>query len=85
MLDVFILCNNNKGISLHDKEIKISQFAADTDLALDGSENSVKHTIDILKLYADVFRLKVNFDKTSLAVWFGSLKVQYCHIKHSSK
>ena len=44
-----------------------------------------KHTIDMLKLYADVLRLKVNFDKTSLAVWFGSLKVKFCHVKHSSK
>ena len=38
-------------------------------------------SIDILKLYADVLRLKVNFDKTSLAVWFGSLIVKYCHVK----
>ena len=46
------------------------------------SENSFKHTTDMLKLYADISGLKVNFGKTK-AVLLGSRK--YCRVKYSSK
>ena len=51
-------------------------------MTLDGYENSVKRTIDTVKLYADISGLKANFDKTKAAC-FGSLK--YCHVKYPSE
>ena len=77
VLGILIRSNNSiKEICIQDKEIKLSQFADDTNLTLDGSEDSFKHTINTLKLFADISDisgLKIFFDKTN-AVWFGSLK-----------
>lgn len=71
-----ILIRNNKhikGIRVGDKEFVISQYADDTSCILDGSENSLKNTLLVLKFYADISGLGVNVDKTSV-VWFGSRK-----------
>ena len=77
---ILIRSNNSiKEICIQDKEIKLSQFADDTNLTLDGSEDSFKHTINTLKLFADISDisgLKIFFDKTN-AVWFGSLKFKW--------
>ena len=61
--------------------MKLSQFADDTNLTLDVSEDSFKHTINTVKLYADISGLKINFDKTNV-IWFDCLK--YCRRKYSS-
>ena len=66
---ILIRSNNNiKGICIQDKEMKLSQFADDTNLTLDVSEDSFKHTINTLKLFADISDisgLKIDFDKTN--------------------
>ena len=57
--------NNIKGICIQDKEIELSQFADETNLTLDGSEDTFKHAINTLKLFADISGLKIDFDKTN--------------------
>ena len=46
-----MLRNNNdiRGIIINNKEYKISQYADDTQLFLNGSENSVRETLDVLQ------------------------------------
>ena len=43
--------NNNdiRGIIIDNKEYKISQYADDTQLFLNGSENSLRETLDVLQ------------------------------------
>ena len=80
---IFILCaeilgkmiRNNKdikGIHINNKEFKLSQYADDTQLLLDGSEISLKEALRALKQYYIMSGLKINVDKTR-ALWIGSL------------
>ena len=80
---IFILCadilrkiiRNNKdikGIQINNKELKLSQYANDTHLLLDGAENSLKGALRTLKQYYIMSGLKINVDKTR-ALWIGSL------------
>ena len=62
-----------KGIKLREKEILLSQFADDTTLFLDGSKRSFEQAIHIIKKFADISGLKMNYDKTQV-VWIGSKK-----------
>ena len=83
---LFILCveilanairNNDeiKGICILDSECKVSQYADDTTLILDGADNSVKHSLNLLDSFAELSGLKVNYEKTE-ALWIGSLCLQ---------
>ena len=80
---VFILCaeilgkmiRDNKvlkGIRINGKEFRLSQYADDTQLFLDGTEQSLKETLKILNLYYSMSGLKINIEKTR-AIWIGSL------------
>ena len=64
---------NIKGIVVDDIEFKVSQFADDTVLFLDGSANSMNSTFRTLEEFANISGLRVNIDKTQ-AVWIGSQK-----------
>lgn len=79
---LFILCaeilavlirneTNITGIKIGNHEFRISQYADDTSLLLDGSEKSLQTCIKILKFYAD--GLCINMEKTQV-VWIGSKK-----------
>lgn len=81
---IFILCaeilaemvrynSNIKGIFVTDTEFKLSQYADDTTLLLDGSERSLRHSLLTLKLYASFSGLNINVEKTKV-VWIGSMK-----------
>ena len=81
--NIFIFCaeilgkmiRNNKdikGIHINNKEFKLSQYADDTQLLLDGSEISLKEALRTLKQYYIMSGLKINVDKTR-ALWIGSL------------
>jgi len=59
-----------KGYILFDKEIKISQFADDTTLFLDGSQESFEYCIRTILEYTKYSGLAMNNDKTKV-VWFG--------------
>ena len=60
-----------KGISIDRLEFKISQYADDTSLLLDGSEESLNVSLNLLKWFEGISGLKVNFEKTQV-IWIGS-------------
>jgi hypothetical protein len=62
-----------KGIVIGKNENKISQYADDTELTLEGDEHSFIQAIDTIQLFGKVSGLKLNTDK-SCAVWLGSKK-----------
>jgi hypothetical protein len=51
-------------------EHKLSQFADDTSLILDGSEKSLNEALLELDWYAKLSGLNINFTKTQV-VWIG--------------
>ena len=62
---------NIKGISVNNQEVKISQYADDTTLILDGSLKSLSYSLDLLDDFGKVSGLKLNDRKTE-ALWIGS-------------
>ncbi len=81
---IFVLCaeilasmiredTNIKGISINDMNFKITQYADDTTLILDGTEDSLKYAFETLHRFREMSGLKINIDKT-VAVWIGSYK-----------
>ena len=80
---IFILCvevlgqmirnsKDVKGIVINNKEFKLSQYADDTQMFLDGSESSLKHAFITLQKFYQMSGLKINLDKTK-ALWIGSM------------
>ena len=78
---IFILCaeilsirirqnKHIKGILIGKNEIKISQFADDTSLFLDGSEQSLGASVNELNTFASISGLRMNFSKTNV-IWIG--------------
>ena len=65
--------DNITGVLLWDMMFKIGQYADDTFLLLDGSEKSLRTSLEIFNSFYLCSGLKLNFDKTS-AVWLGSMK-----------
>ena len=79
---IFVLCveilgirlrNNKKikGIEVGNLPILISQYADDTTLILNGSEMSLKESINELNTFAKISGLKLNVDKTQV-IWIGN-------------
>ena len=62
-----------RGIKISGTECKLSQYADDTTMILDGSELSFSRTLYLLDIFADISGVKVNYEKTE-ALWIGSLK-----------
>ena len=56
-----------RGITVKDKEIKLSQYADDTTLILDGSEESLK----IIEHFGNISGLRLK-DKKTEALWIGA-------------
>ena len=74
ILSIMMRSNSNiRGLTLKDKTTLISQFADDTSLLLDGSEQSFTEAVSVLNVFARMSGLKINFDK-SQAVWLGREK-----------
>ena len=82
---VFLLCaerlsrqfkanTNIKGIEIAGTKYLLSQFADDTTVLLDGSEDSLNEALNILNKFAIASGLKLNSTKTR-AVWIGCKKV----------
>jgi hypothetical protein len=59
------------GINIKNDIYKIGQYADDTFLLLDGTEQSLRKCLLLLERYANCSGLKLNIDKTN-AVWLGS-------------
>jgi len=79
---LFILCaellackirenDNIKGITISDTECKISQFADDTSLFLDGGQDSFVELFKDLADFESISGLKLNYEKTC-NIWLGS-------------
>ena len=62
-----------RGIQILDNECKISQYADDTTLILDGTKSSIERSFWLLNIFAKLSGLKVNYEKTE-ALWIGSFK-----------
>ena len=62
-----------KGIKIGQEEIKISQFADDTTIFMDGSESSLQQILNILEVFGSLSGLKMNMSKTKM-VWIGQRK-----------
>ena len=62
-----------RGIKLGNSDCKLSQYADDTTMILDGSESSFSRTLYVLDIFANVSGLKANYEKTE-ALWIGSHK-----------
>ena len=54
-----------KGIKTDQKEIKLTQFANDTTLILDGTASSPQATLNTLEIFGTLSGLKVNIEKNS--------------------
>ena len=63
--------NNITGISVNNKEIKISQYADDTTLIINGSKEALLSALKMLDDLSKVSGIKLNDRKTE-ALWIGS-------------
>ena len=61
------------GIKISDKECKVSQYADDATLILDGTKPSIERSFLLLHIFAKLSGLKVNYEKTE-ALWIGCFK-----------
>ena len=59
-----------KGISIDENEYLVSQFAVDTTILLDGTQNSLTGFLNTLGVFGTTSGLKMNTDKT----WIGRKK-----------
>ena len=54
------------GITINSQQYKISQFADDTTLFLDGTKDSLEAALNTLEIFGSLLGLVVNKDKTKL-------------------
>ena len=58
------------GILIDGMEFKLTQFADDTTLMLDGSQHSLQAALNILEIFGNMSGLRMNKDKTKM-IWIG--------------
>ena len=74
MLTLFVRKDENiRGINIANVECKLSQYADDTTMILDGSELSLSRTLLLLDNFAISSGLKINYEKTE-PLWIGLCK-----------
>ena len=54
------------GITIKGKEFKLTQFADDTTLLLDGSDHSLQSALNTLEIFGTFYGLKINKEKTKI-------------------
>ena len=62
-----------RGIKLGNSECKLSQYADDASMILDGSECSLSRTLYVLDIFANVLGLKATYEKVN-SPWIGLRK-----------
>ena len=71
ILTVLILHNPDiKGIFIKGTEFKVTQYADDMTLFLDGSQSSILAALNSLEIFGTMSGLKMNKDKTKI-IWIG--------------
>ena len=70
LLLMMVKNDNIKGITIDNEQYKITQFADDTTIFLDGSKDSLVAALNTLEIFGTLSGLKVNTEKTKL-VWLG--------------
>ena len=73
-----------QGLNTENCPILISQYADDTSLMLDGTETSLRESIDELDKFAKISGLKINLTKTQI-IWIGSKKYSTDTFLHQHK
>jgi len=63
--------NEVKGITVGNTECKLSQYADDTTLILDGTQKLLGHSFPLLEKLGEASGLQVNCEKTE-ALWIKS-------------
>ena len=64
MLSLLLKNNKNiKGINIDGIEYKLTQFADDTTLLLDGPKESLQASLNILEIFGSISGLKMNTEK----------------------
>ena len=58
------------GIKIRGNEFKLTQFADDTTLMLDGSQHSLQTALNVLEVFGDFSGLRMNREKTKV-IWIG--------------
>ena len=67
VLSTFIKLDRNiKGLKFGDQHIKMTQFADDTTLILDGTQCSLEAALNILEIFGNYSGLKMNMEKTKV-------------------
>ena len=73
-----------QGIIVGNEEFKLTQFAVDTALILDGSHSSIIAALNTIEIFGNYSGLKMNTSKTKL-IWIGSKRHSKDKIDHFSK
>ena len=82
---LFLMIVNSKkvrGITVNKHSFKISQFADDTTLILDGSKESLLAAMNTLEIFGNILGLKLNTEKTKL-VWLGKKGIHKIKLKRN--
>lgn len=67
------------GFKIKSKELKLSHYADDRQILLDGSENSIRNVVKLLDSYTEISGLKVSYEKPALAPLGKSRMEMYTH------
>ena len=71
ILTRLILSNKHiRGITIENIEFKMTQFADDTTLILDGTQHSLQSALNTIEIYGSMSGLKMNKEKTKI-IWVG--------------
>ena len=73
-----------KGISVHNKEQKISKYADDTTFYLAANEKNLMAALSALQEFEEISGLKINIEKTKIikiGVW-GDSRINFCKGKN---
>ena len=62
-----------KGITIGNHTYKLTQFADDTTIFLDGSVDALQATLNVLETFGSFSGLRMNTEKTKV-IWIGSRK-----------
>ena len=72
------------GLQIGKNMFKLTLFADDTTIILDGSASSLQATLNVLEIFGSLSGLKINCDKTKL-IWIGSKKDSKENLNITSK